>query len=165
MQRLLLLLVLFVAGCAPEIGDACDTSTDCSQGGERLCDVAQPGGYCTVFDCEAGKCPEEATCVVFGVSPSTVDACEDPTGTNPSQRSFCMVTCREDSDCRVGEGYVCLPPRNAGGESVDGDRRVCLLKPLATLPPNDGTGDVCLAEPPSDGADGADGAGGAGADD
>ena len=54
-------------GCAPQIGDECETSVDCSQGGERLCDITQPGGYCTVFNCEPNSCPEdESLCVQFG---------------------------------------------------------------------------------------------------
>jgi hypothetical protein len=164
MRRLLLPFVLFVAGCAPEIGDACDTSTDCSQNGDRLCDVSQQGGYCTVFDCTKGSCPEEATCVVFGVSPSEVDACVNDTGTSPSQRSFCMFKCSDDSDCREEDNYLCLDPRTAGGESVDNpERRVCLHKPIASLPPPKGTGEVCSAENP-DGAGGQGGQGGAGSD-
>jgi hypothetical protein len=163
MKRLLLPFVLFAAGCAPEIGDACETSTDCSQGGERLCDVASPGGYCTVFDCEAGRCPEEGSCVVFGASPSTVNSCENVTGSVPSQRSFCMLTCEDSSDCRQAEGYACTDPRAVGATSVDGvGRKVCMFASRASQPPKDGAGEVCGAETP---ADGAGGAGGAGSDD
>jgi hypothetical protein len=151
MQRLLLVFALLFAGCAPEIGDACETSTDCSQGGERLCDVAQKNGYCTVFDCEAGKCPEEATCVVFD------NACTNVSGTSPSQRSFCMLTCEDDSDCRTEDGYACLAPSEAGGVSVDGNRRVCMVDPETTSQPPATDGGVCEAEIPL-------GAAGAGAD-
>jgi hypothetical protein len=159
MKRLLLPFVLFVAGCAPEIGDACDTSTDCSQGGERLCDVASPGGYCTVFDCEAGKCPEEGSCVVFGASPSTVRACSNATGSVPSQRSFCMLTCEEASDCREAEGYACIDPLDVGAVSVDGvGRKVCMFAMSGKQPDFEDPGEVCSAENPTDGAGGAGGA-------
>lgn len=152
MRRLILPFVLFVAGCAPEIGDACDTSTDCSQSGERLCDVSQQGGYCTVFDCEKGMCPEEATCVVFAASPSRVDACIQETGTSPSQRSFCMLACEVHSDCRVEDGYGCLDPTVAGGESVDEPgRRVCMFNPVASTEKPNHSGEVCT------GASGAEG--------
>jgi hypothetical protein len=166
MRRLLLPFVLFAAGCAPEIGDACDTSTDCSQNGDRLCDVSQQNGYCTIFDCEKGTCPEEATCVVFGASPSQVPECKNDTGTSPAQRSFCMLKCTEPSDCRDerdGNGqliYGCHHPSVAGGVSIDdGARRVCMIdaKTSSELP---ASGDVCKAEDPSDGAAGAGGAGG-----
>jgi hypothetical protein len=163
MQRLLLLLVLLVAGCAPEIGDACEISTDCSQGAERLCDVAQKGGYCTVFDCEAGKCPEEATCVVFD------NACGNASGTSASQRSFCMRTCEDDSDCRSGEGYRCLEPVRLGAQSVEGPRKVCIFVPQGAVVPTaaeamaaeqaKAEAGVCQAQTPSD-----DGAAGAGSD-
>jgi hypothetical protein len=155
MRSLLLFVTLLVAGCAPEIGDACQTSVDCSQGGERQCDVAQEGGYCTVFDCEAGKCPEEAACVVFGASPSTVEDCSNESGTSPSLRSACMRICEEDADCRASQGYGCLSPSEVGAQSIDGDKRVCMIRPRASLPPKDGTGDVCSVEPPTDGAAGA----------
>jgi hypothetical protein len=151
MQRLLLVFALLVAGCAPEIGDACDTSTDCSQGGELRCDVsqAQHNGYCTVFGCEAGKCPEEATCVVFD------NACTNVSGTSPSQRSFCMRTCEETSDCRPEDGYACLAPSKAGGLSVDGHRLVCMLNPVDAPPaPTDDAG-VCESEIPISGGAGA----------
>jgi hypothetical protein len=160
MKRLLLPFVLFVAGCSPEIGDACETSTDCSQSGERLCDVSQQGGYCTVFDCDKDSCPEEATCVLFGASPSQHGDCENETGTSPSQRSFCMLRCTENSDCRVADGYVCDNPIAVGGASVvDAARRVCLFAPKTSseLPES---GEVCQAEDPSDGVAGAGGAGG-----
>jgi hypothetical protein len=158
MKRLLLPFVLFVAGCAPEIGDACETSTDCSQGGERLCDVASPGGYCTVFDCEAGKCPEEGSCVVFGSSPSTVAACMNSSGSVASQRSFCMLTCEDSSDCREDEGYACTDPMAVGAVSVDGSgRKVCMFATSAKQPPVDGPGDVCSAASPTDGTAGAGG--------
>jgi hypothetical protein len=151
MQRLLLVMALFVAGCSPEIGDACETSTDCSQGGERLCDVsqAQHNGYCTVFDCEAGKCPEEATCVVFD------NACTNASGTSPSQRSFCMRTCEDTSDCRPEDGYACLPPSRAGGVSVDSNHLVCMLNPERTSQAPTADAGVCGAETPLDGAAGA----------
>jgi hypothetical protein len=154
MRCLLLFVTLLVAGCAPEIGDACQLSTDCSQGGERQCDVAQQGGYCTVFDCEPGKCPEEATCVMFDSLPSSIPACKNQSGTSPSQRSACMRTCEANADCREGEGYACLPPSRVGGTSTDGDRRVCMLAPETVEGPA-GSGGVCEVEPPTDGAAGA----------
>src|SRR5258705_13828561 len=50
-------------GCSPKIGDKCSVSTDCSVQGDRLCDPTQPGGYCTVFNCEPDRCPDESVCV------------------------------------------------------------------------------------------------------
>ncbi len=59
-------------GCTPKIGDDCTVSTNCSTTGDRLCDVTQPGGYCTTFNCEPGSCPEDSVCVNFGTTLSPV---------------------------------------------------------------------------------------------
>ena len=92
-------VLLFAAatavGCAPEIGDDCESSLDCSSQGTRLCDRTQPGGYCTIRGCERGSCPEEAVCVLFRAD---VDRLAE---------SYCMFKCDDDSDCRDGEGYEC----------------------------------------------------------
>ena len=56
---LVLAALALVTGCQPKIGDACNTSTDCSTQGDRLCDTTQPGGYCTIFNCEPNTCPED----------------------------------------------------------------------------------------------------------
>ena len=67
-RRHFLTMALFatVLGCSPKIGDECATALDCSALGDRLCDTTQPGGYCTIFNCEPDTCPEEAACVAFG---------------------------------------------------------------------------------------------------
>src|SRR4051794_40702327 len=49
-----------LAACTPSIGDKCVLSTDCSTRGDRLCDTAQPDGYCTQFNCAKNSCPDEA---------------------------------------------------------------------------------------------------------
>jgi hypothetical protein len=127
-----LALGLGLAGCAPEIGDDCKTSLDCSPAGDRLCDVSQPGGYCTIYNCEdsteddadaaQGACPEEAACVVFARTPSAV--CEEPEGDSAYQRTFCMFRCENDTDCRTDEGYRCLDLSNpATWSAVVIDRR------------------------------------------
>lgn len=84
-----------VAGCAPRIGDGCQNSTNCSINGDRLCDTSQPGGNCTVFDCQPDRCPDDAVCVRF-----------NPV---PARRAIvaCMRRCSTDGDCRSGDGYRC----------------------------------------------------------
>jgi len=79
--------VLAVAGCGREIGDDCSTNVDC--GTSRICDLSQPGGYCTISPCRADTCPSEAVCVRFSVDDS-----------------FCMRTCEVSDECR--EGYRCV---------------------------------------------------------
>jgi hypothetical protein len=106
-----------ISGCKPKIGDECSVSTDCSSTGDRLCDTTQVGGYCTIFNCEPGTCPEEAVCVAFNTSKSLV--CDDPQENDRLQRTFCMRNCSEGDDCRGG--YDCVDmndPSNPWGAEV-----------------------------------------------
>ncbi len=134
----LLLSLAALAGCAPKIGDACSTSTDCSATGGRLCDTTQPGGYCTLFNCEPGTCPSEAICIAFKAYPSQAAACENPQSSARLERTFCMAKCSKNSDCRAG--YACVDmntKNNAYGAVVveDGhvDGRVCAV-PVSGAP-------------------------------
>ena len=94
------------AGCAPQIGDGCSTSTNCSINGDRLCDTSQPGGNCTVFDCQADVCPDNAVCVRFNPL--------------PARRAIvaCMKSCGSDVDCRSGEGYRCRSVAELASEEL-----------------------------------------------
>ncbi len=96
----------FAFGCTPHIGDDCTVSTNCSASGDRLCDITEPGGYCTIFNCEPDSCPDNAICVNFGTQLSSVGQCAVSQGNSPYQRSFCMAACGSDGDCRAG--YSCL---------------------------------------------------------
>jgi hypothetical protein len=76
---LMLLLLLAMSSCSAKIGDPCLRGIDCSQQGERSCDLSyrvddegfidiNGQGECTIDGCAAGSCPSEAICVrVFGV--------------------------------------------------------------------------------------------------
>lgn len=142
-----LALVLGTVGlaCAPKIGDNCTSSTDCSQNGDRLCDTTQPGGYCTVFNCEPDTCPEEAQCIAFD---QRLDpACSDPQSWARFERTFCMRRCDNDGDCR--SGYVCFDmsaqPNPWGATVVDLNptgRKVC-ISPSSGAPESDGLTEVC----------------------
>jgi len=107
-----------LAGCAPQIGDKCTISTDCSQLGDRLCDITQPEGYCTIFNCEPDTCPD-SVCVAF--DPKLDPACGyTDDGRSPRfERTFCLRPCDDDSDCR--DEYMCVnllkdkDDRNADG--------------------------------------------------
>ncbi|MES1175423.1 MAG: hypothetical protein ABUL62_13965 [Myxococcales bacterium] len=126
----------FALGCTPKIGDSCTVSTNCSATGDRLCDITQPGGYCTVFNCEPYTCPEDSACINFGSTLSSVAPalCSPGQGTSPYQRSFCMAKCGSDGDCRGG--YSCLNlkgdvPNVLGAVLVEyaGDGKVCAVSP------------------------------------
>jgi hypothetical protein len=152
MQRRAILLVTMLtalagaSGCKPEIGDECSVSTDCSSTGDRLCDTTQPNGYCTIYNCEPGTCPEEAICVSFEISKSEV--CEDPQLTSPFQRSFCMRNCSSDDDCRGG--YDCVDmndPLNEWGAAVNEygpvNGAICISPYAAAALPDDYSTAVC----------------------
>jgi hypothetical protein len=136
LYTLLALAALAVAtGCSPKIGDKCTVSTDCSATGDRLCDITQPDGYCTIFNCEPDSCPDDAACINFGTSLSlnAAAACTVSQGESPYQRSFCLAGCESDSDCRAD--YSCVEPESIGGRKADMFRsnKVCAV-PEATDP-------------------------------
>lgn len=137
-------LALWMLGCNPKIGDDCTNSTDCSVSGDRLCDTTQPGGYCTVFNCEPDTCPEEAQCVAFDTELDP--ACEDQRWAR-FERTFCMRRCSDDGDCR--SGYVCFDmdtePNPWGARIADLDpegTKVCIA-PYSGTPPGGNLTEVC----------------------
>jgi hypothetical protein len=178
-EKLLLLCALtaVAAGCKPKIGEDCKLSTDCSAAGDRLCDITAPGGYCTIFNCEPGTCPEdESLCVEFGAQRSPVCG-DDKQSPSPYARTFCMATCDDNSDCR--SGYRCEdlsdPGNSWGALLIDGNRgnKACVVPPVGEATPTHVNGkpipapDVCKAEVPmsrgGSGSGGASGSGGGGA--
>lgn len=102
-----LVVLAGASACAPELGDGCKQSSDCSINGDRTCDRSQPGGYCTIVDCSPEACGDEGYCVRF----------------NPDEprlaRDFCMKKCSKNRDCDR-DRYVCRstadlnPPEDAG---------------------------------------------------
>lgn len=86
---------LGATACAPEIGDDCNHSSDCSVNGDRFCDTAQPGGYCTVIGCDPDTCPDGALCVEWRFEPSRTAA------------TWCMKSCGSNKSCRGGR-YACV---------------------------------------------------------
>jgi hypothetical protein len=174
--RLLVLALLLVVGCTPQIGDTCTVSTDCSQLGDRLCDASQPDGYCTVFNCEPDTCPTDGNGVCVAFFPQLDPACggADSAQSPRFERTFCMRGCDSDSDCR--SGYACVAPsdpsRNAQiVDAAPAKYKVCMV--ASELPPPTSTAvpgickpshpDIPLTpyQPGAGGASGASGAGGA----
>jgi hypothetical protein len=101
--------------CSPQIGKKCSISTDCSQLGDRLCDTTQPGGYCTVFNCEPDSCPN-AICVAF--DPSLDPACGSAALGRPPrfERTFCLAHCDTTSDCR--DQYECVDLNQTANQTL-----------------------------------------------
>ena len=97
--------------CAPNasnlIGSPCASTADCGTDSRSACQTAAgdqyPGGYCFMEPCnDVEVCPAGATCVALG-------------GESPG----CFASCKDDSECRVSEGYVCqnfltTPPKGFG---------------------------------------------------
>jgi len=106
----------FALACSPEIGDECSVSTDCSNSGDRLCDTTQPGGYCTIFNCEPGTCPEEAICIGYYTSDSKV--CKDPQEEPRLMRTYCLRRCDGNGDCRSGYRCIDMNKNNPWGAEV-----------------------------------------------
>jgi hypothetical protein len=128
-----LLLVLGAFACQPKIGDSCTTASDCSVQGDRTCDTTFPGGYCTQFNCGAGTCPSDATCIGFQSLLSLAPECADLQARPRLERSVCLRSCSKDSDCRGG--YVCVD--------------MSVPNPWAALVVDDKPGKVCALAPPA----------------
>jgi hypothetical protein len=143
-------LLGLVSGCTPDIGAACTTSTNCSSQGDRTCDTTMPGGYCTIPNCEPDTCPSEASCVAFRQWPSAVAACQDPTDTR-MLRTFCMVRCESNGDCRAG--YSCEDINASGNpwgaslaDHANRDGRICIVPGAAPQAPGQPT-EYCQSIP------------------
>lgn len=137
-------LAAFAGACGKEIGDECKVNVDCSINGDRLCDTAQPGGYCTVEGCDERSCPGDSVCVRFFSTQYLDRTCDPRTEGEPefmcraeelcvpdghcalrsSERRYCAKTCGDSGDCR--DGYECrrfgdrgafkLPTQNGGAD-------------------------------------------------
>jgi hypothetical protein len=145
--RLVLVLGSLVCGlgCKPKIGEDCATSIDCSISNDRICDATQPGGYCTVFNCEPNGCPEEAVCVAFGEG-----TCSTPSVSTRFRRTFCMRKCDDDSDCRGGS-YRCSDvsrdPARQIVDSAPSSRRICAVMSLNPQPPSASNSEPAICYP------------------
>jgi hypothetical protein len=152
------LLAALAGGCAPQIGDQCAVSTDCSVNGDRLCDTTQPGGYCTVFNCQPDSCPGSSVCVAFRDS-----SCGNTAGRAVRfQRTFCMKSCQGDGDCR--SGYTCQDVLSQIVDTNPTQSNVCSVAASTVPPVQDAAASsesppICLpfdgsfASPSSDGGD------------
>jgi hypothetical protein len=135
-----------LAACTPQVGKSCSLSTDCSQLGDRLCDTNQPGGYCTVFNCEPDQCPN-SICVGFDptLDPSCGVAAD---GRWPRfEQSFCLAPCNTNGDCR--SQYDCVDLSVPANQSLRGAQ---VVDQYAGYSPDGGLGfKVCMASTCGDG--------------
>ena len=125
------LCTVVLGACAPEIGDSCTSSLDCSTNNTRICDRTQPAGYCTIKDCEKGTCPEDSVCVKFVPLQERLAV------------TFCMLECDKDKDCREDDGYQCTKSTEFGADTeiaalvLDGDSRAFCSIPEVVVPKAD----------------------------
>jgi uncharacterized membrane protein YgcG len=175
LRRVAVTIALAATGCTPKIGDECGTVLDCSTTGDRLCDLTQPGGYCTLFNCEPDTCPEEANCVLFRGELDPACGTVDDGRFGRFGQTFCMRRCEEVSDCRAG--YDCVRPVDHDARVLDTetdtedpqDTKVCIAVSAKPAVPAEPPG-VCfpgdapdlVPYSPAGGAGGTGGAGGAG---
>lgn len=118
----------WLVACGHGIGDGCESALICSASATRLCDLTQPGGYCTLSGCQEGSCPSESVCVTFWQS-----SVRGEIDRNRLSVNYCMKKCDERSDCRDDEGYDCLAGKDFGfqGEaSVEGNagQKFCAVR-------------------------------------
>jgi hypothetical protein len=144
------LFALGVSGCKPSIGDPCNVSTDCSVRGDRVCDSAQPLGYCTIRNCGGNSCPESAACVLFNAAPAGCPY--DDRAPGRTARSYCMASCGSDKDCR--DGYICADAKGDPWRALilddDQAKRVCIPSSKQTsVSPSGLTPPVCNATGPA----------------
>ncbi|WP_437778558.1 hypothetical protein [Sorangium sp. So ce1097] len=147
-----------LAGCGPQVGDECVTSLDCVQQEQQLfCDTTQPGGYCTVFNCEPNGCSGSSACVAF--NPVLDQACGALENVRwpRFERTFCMATCDDDDDCRGGYACVALRGVRDAAAIAPGERHAVIIDTepdrwRACLPLPSSSPDAS-AEPPGDGED------------
>lgn len=95
-----LVLGLVLGACGKEIGDACIIGSDCSPNGDRLCDPASVGGYCTIQGCDYGTCPDEAACIRFFTGNFTNKTC-DPKATDADCEKQPELCCSLDELCSI----------------------------------------------------------------
>ena len=122
--------------CQPQIGDDCKTSINCSQSGDRLCDRTQPEGYCTIYNCTPGSCPDNSVCVGFAASLSVAPECSNDTQVSRFQRTFCMAECDANSDCRSSYACVDLSGGIHNTRLIDTDRKkkACMVANFLSSP-------------------------------
>jgi hypothetical protein len=122
--------VLSSWGCSRTIGDACISNVECSALGDRYCDVASPGGYCTVEGCDELSCPDSSTCVRFFSLQKGRQSCD----AHKQVRTDCPAgqeSCCKPGDlgcCKLGERCLCDAEGCSSGycASEASERRYCM---------------------------------------
>ncbi len=118
-----------------QVGDACQSTADCTTGGTCLLDGTFVAGYCTQY-CDTCTCPTGTICGALGID-------------------ICLRQCQSVTDCRTGyacqpyvtatgTAQVCLPHCQSDGDCMD-------IAPGTTCEKSSGT---CVAAAANDGGSG-----------
>jgi hypothetical protein len=119
---------LGAGACSRQIGDDCSTAADCEPNGSRVCDRSQPGGYCTILNCDERSCPSEAACIRFFpaqyLTKACNPACEDLPCVVDSADGACPAECGKGptNDCNTDE--ICLDAGICAPRTTE--RRYCM---------------------------------------
>jgi hypothetical protein len=112
MRRLIVILVAVAAtsGCGHKIGDECSLNTDCDPNGGRICDLAPPGGYCTIEGCDddSNKCPGESACIRFFPVLDMTKPCSPADELSCQDRSPDCDPALDENCCRCEAGEECI---------------------------------------------------------
>lgn len=141
----------FSTACGKKIGDDCKTSFDCNpNSSDRTCDIAQPGGYCTIVGCDEHSCPDGSECIRFFPRLYLTTTCDpaQPSAQSPcgadelcipggkcapraSERRYCADSCGGNGDCR-GD-YECREAGTLGSIALtkNPDKKVRFCAPEA----------------------------------
>jgi hypothetical protein len=104
--RLLLVtstLAMLVGACSHEIGDSCKVAADCDPNGTRVCDLSQPGGYCTMVGCDEKSCPSSSVCIRYFPEKLIVQEAPDAGGA-PDAGHQCRAQCEDINNTPVDAG-------------------------------------------------------------
>jgi hypothetical protein len=132
----ILLVGALASACSKKIGDGCQTNIDCAQDGTRICDLSQPGGYCTEDGCDDSSCPSESICVRFFDQKFPTGTCSTPPGTVGTCNSppDTVDECRTSGQCLPNELCVVCGPSSSAPEPYAccvpsaSERRYCAAK-------------------------------------
>ena len=152
LYTLVCVAVALSAGCGDEIGDSCGTNVDCSPYGDRICDVSQTGGYCTIQGCTRESCPGEAVCVRFFPATFLSRACDPLTEDAVLTTDACPSgdVCLSSGACCKPSTTACTPGsvRDTPGGGCSGNGAVCLASGTCCQPTaNPKTGGALSCDP------------------
>ena len=134
------LLALGLAACAPKLGDGCKQGIDCDVRNQRICDRAQPGGYCTIPNCKPGDCGDDGVCVRFRPDEPRLSV------------TYCMLKCDSGKDCDR-DAYVCRSAEQVNEDvrgtvcGTDEETPDCQRARIAEVLDGSGTAKFCISKP------------------